>query len=96
MSIASRRCKVRIAFHVTAADLALFGHAAEVQGRSLSNFVLAAAQHAAERVIQTDQIIRLSLADQERIAELLSQPPAPSPDMDRARAAHRELVRESR
>jgi uncharacterized protein (DUF1778 family) len=86
------RIEARIAPEV----LATVKRAAEIQGRSISDFLVAAAQDAAERTIQETHVIRLSLADQERVAELLLHPPAPTPALERAFAAHRELIRESK
>jgi len=39
--------------------------------------------------------IRLSIEDQRRFVELLLNPPALSPAMKRAKAAHARLIRES-
>jgi uncharacterized protein (DUF1778 family) len=75
--------------------LAAVKRAAEIAGRSVSDFVVDAARTAAERTIAETQIIRLSLADQERVAELLSSPAKASPALDRAMEAHRRLIRES-
>jgi uncharacterized protein (DUF1778 family) len=61
------RIKARIAPDV----LRVVKRAAELQGRSISDFVVAAAQEAAHRTIDEAQIIRLSVADQRRFAELL-------------------------
>lgn len=86
------RIEARIAPDV----LAAVRRAAEIQGRSISDFVVAAARDAAERTIEETQILRLSLADQERMADLLASPPAPNAVMKRAFAAHRELIKRSR
>ena len=75
--------------------LAAVKRAAEIAGRSVSDFVVDAARQAAERTIAETQIIRLSLADQELLADLLSRPPKTSPALDRAFEAHRRLIRES-
>lgn len=40
-------------------------------------------------------LIRLSVEAQRRFAELLLDPPAPSPAMERAKRAHARLIRES-
>lgn len=53
--------------------------AAEVQGRTLTDFVVAAADEAACRAIEQTEIIRLSLEDQRQIAEAIINPPAPTP-----------------
>lgn len=87
----SARIEARIAPEV----LAAVKRAAEIEGRSVSDFMVDAARHAAERTIEETQIIRLSLADQERVAAMLAAPPAPSAALDRATAAHRDLVRGS-
>jgi uncharacterized protein (DUF1778 family) len=86
----------RIEARVTPERLSILRRAAEIEGRSLSDFVVAAAQDAAEQTIRKSHILQLSLADQERLAEILERPPAKSPALDRALAAHRELIREGR
>ena len=69
--------------------------AAEMQGRSVSDFVVAAAQEAAHRTIEEAHIIRLSIEDQQRFVDLLLNPPPLSPALQRARKAHARLIRES-
>ena len=88
----SQRLEARIAPEV----LAVVRRAAEIQGRSVSDFVVAAAREAAELTIEQTQIIRLSLAAQETIADLILDPPPPGPALQRAFEAHHELIRESR
>lgn len=68
--------------------------AAELQGRSVSDFVVAAAQEAARRTIEEATLIRLSVADQMRFAELLLNPPEPSEALRRAGAAHERWFQE--
>ncbi len=75
--------------------LAAVKRAAEIEGRSVSDFVVDAARQAAERTIEETQIIRLSLADQMRVAAVLAAPPAPSAGLDRAMEAHRSLIQAS-
>jgi uncharacterized protein (DUF1778 family) len=76
--------------------LAAVRRAAEIQGRSVSDFVVDAARRAAEETIRETQIIRLSLADQEMAADILSRPPARSDALDRARKARDELIQPAR
>jgi len=85
------RIEARIAPDV----LAAVKRAAEIQGRSVSDFVVDAARLAAERTIEDTQIIRLSLADQKRVAALLAAPPIASAGLDRAMEAHRDLIQTS-
>ncbi len=84
----SQRLEARIAPE----GLETVKRAAQIQGRSVSGFVVAAAQEAARRTIEEAQVIRLSLAAQERIAELILNPPPPGPALGRAFEAHRELI----
>lgn len=67
--------------------------AAEIQGRTLTDFVIAAVQDAAQRAIEQTEVIRLSMADQQRFAEALLSPPKPSPALQRAMARHDKLLR---
>jgi uncharacterized protein (DUF1778 family) len=66
--------------------------AAELSGRSLSDFVVSAAHEAAKRAIEQESVIRLSADDQQRFAQALIHPPAPNAALRRARRAHRENV----
>ena len=84
----SARLEARIAPDI----LAAVKRAAEIAGRSVSDFVVDAARVAAERTIAETQIIQLSLADQELLADLLGHPPKPSSGLDRAMEAHRQLI----
>ena len=67
--------------------------AAELQGRTMTDFVIAAVQEAAQQAIAQAEIIRLSLADQECFAQALLSPPPPSPALERAFAHRRKLLR---
>jgi uncharacterized protein (DUF1778 family) len=86
----------RIEARIAPDALAVVKRAAEIQGRSLSDFVVAAAQEAAHRTIEETHLIRLSVEDQRRFADLLLNPPGPSPALLRAKEAHARLIRDSR
>ncbi len=73
--------------------LAVVRRAAEIQGRSVSDFVVAAAQEAAQKTVSEVEVIRLSLAAQEHFVKLLTKPPAPAPALKKAFARHGVLVR---
>jgi uncharacterized protein (DUF1778 family) len=70
---------------------ALLKRAAEMQGRSLTDFVVTAARDAACRTIEEAGIIRLSVEDQRQLAEAILNPPAPAPALRRAFERRREL-----
>lgn len=73
--------------------LAVIKRAAELQGRSVSDFVVAAAQEIAQRTIEDTSVIRLSIEDQRRFVDLLINPPEPNPALQRAAKAHAELIK---
>jgi uncharacterized protein (DUF1778 family) len=84
--------KARLEARPTARVYALLKRAAAVKGRSLSDFVLQAAQDAAQRVIQEERIVRLSAEDQARFAEALINPPTANTALKRARQRHARSV----
>lgn len=76
------------------ADLhAALKRAAEIQGRTMSDFVIASVEEATRRALEEAEIIRLSLADQKRFAEAILSPPEASPALRRAMANHDRLLR---
>lgn len=85
------RVEARIAPDV----LIVVRRAAELQGRSISDFLVTAAKEAAYRTIEENQIIRLSVDDQQHFAELLLNPQPLAPAMDRAFEAHARLISEA-
>ena len=82
----------RIEARIAPDALLLVKRAAELQGRSISDFVVAAAQEAARRIIDEALLIRLSLEDEQRFVELLLKPPALAPAVKRAKKAHARLI----
>ncbi|MBS0556362.1 MAG: DUF1778 domain-containing protein [Proteobacteria bacterium] len=91
-SLRAARLEARIAPDV----LATVKRAAEIEGRSVSDFVVNAVRSAAQHTLNEAQILRLSLADQHFVADLLAHPPKPSAALARARKAHKKLIRSSR
>jgi uncharacterized protein (DUF1778 family) len=71
--------------------MARLKRAAEIQGRTLTDFVVAAADEAACRTIEQTEIIHLSIEGQRQIAEAILNPPEPAPALERAAKRYREL-----
>jgi uncharacterized protein (DUF1778 family) len=86
----------RIEARIAPEALVIVKRAAEIQGRSVSDFVVAAAQEAAHRAIEETQVIRLSVEDQRVFAEAIINPPDPTPALRRAFRRHRELIQQTR
>jgi uncharacterized protein (DUF1778 family) len=82
----------RLEARISAELHATLKRAAELQDRTMTDFVIAAVQDAAQRAIEKAGVIALSLADQERFARALATPPAPNAALQRAFARRRKLV----
>ncbi len=82
----------RVEARIAPDALAIVRRAAELQGRSVSDFVVAAALKDAHQTIEDAQIIRLSVDDQRRFAEMLLDPPPLAPAMQRAIEARQRLL----
>jgi uncharacterized protein (DUF1778 family) len=88
-TISTARLEARIS-----TDLhSMLKRAAELQGRTMTDFVVAAVQDAAQRAIEKAEVIRLSLANQECFAQVLLSPPSPAPALERAFARRSKLLR---
>jgi uncharacterized protein (DUF1778 family) len=82
----------RIEARIAPDALAIVRRAAEIQGRSVSDFVVAAAQEAAQKTVAEVEIIQLSREAQEQFISLLLNPPPPSAALMRALDRHRSLI----
>ncbi len=71
---------------------AMLKRAADMQGRTMTDFVVAAVQQAARQAIEEAEVIRLSLMDQETFANALLAPPKPNAALKRAFARRRKLI----
>lgn len=86
----------RLEARISPDALKMVKRAAEIQGRSLSDFVVSAAHDAAQKTIEESQIIRLSIEDQRALAESILNPPVPTRALRRAKTAHERLIAKSR
>ena len=73
--------------------LDLIKTAADLQGRSLSEFVIGSAREAAERTLQEQASLELSLDDQVRFAKAMLGPQKIAPAMRRAAKTHAAIVK---
>jgi len=86
------RLEARIAPEV----LAAVKRAAEIEGRSVSDFVVSAAREAAHRTIAETEVISLSAAGQSAFAKAIADPPPPTKGLRKAFDSHRLLIRDAR
>ncbi len=82
----------RLEARLPARVYATLKRAAELSGRSVTDFVVNAAHDAARRAIEDETIMRLSAEDQLRFAQALLNPPRPNAALKRAKRLHREQV----
>lgn len=87
-TISTARLEARISTELHAT----LKRAAEIQGRTMTDFVISAVQEAAQRAIEQSGMVRLSLADQECFALALISPPKPTPALKRAFARRKKLL----
>ena len=73
-----RKRSERIEARISSNQKDLFQRAAELQGRTLTDFILSSAQEAAMRTIEAMQIIRLSAQDSRTFAQALLNPRKPN------------------
>lgn len=71
---------------------ALLKRAAEMQGRTITDFVIQAVQQAAENAIERSTVIRMTLEDQECFAAAILSPPPVAPALSRAFERRRKLL----
>ncbi len=70
----------------------LLKEAADLQGRTLSDFVVASAREAAEKTIARNSEIQLSLSEQKRFTEALLSPPPIAPALRKAMKNRERLL----
>jgi uncharacterized protein (DUF1778 family)/GNAT superfamily N-acetyltransferase len=68
----------RLEARISKAQKTLFLRAATVQGRSLTDFLIASVQEAAERTLRAHDVLTLSEHDRKIFVEALVKPAAPS------------------
>jgi uncharacterized protein (DUF1778 family) len=84
--------QARLEARVSPDVLALLKRAAEIDGRSLSDFVVTAARQAAEKTVVQADVITLSYEDQLRFAQALIDPPPLTPAMECAIDRYKRLA----
>jgi uncharacterized protein (DUF1778 family) len=82
----------RLEARITKNQKALFKQAAELQGRSLSDFIVQAASEAATRIVQEHQVITLTAQEQATFVEALLNPPKPGPRLRAAARRYRKVM----
>lgn len=84
---------VRLNVRISADLHSMLKRVAELQGCTMTDFVVSALQDAAQLAIEQTSVIRLSLADQECFAKALLSPPQQSAALKRAFSGRSRFLR---
>jgi uncharacterized protein (DUF1778 family) len=87
-----RTRSARLEARIGSEQKAILQQAAELSGRTLSEFVVASAQEAAARIIQEHEAMRLSRAEQIAFVSALLDPPQPSARLRQAASDFRKRL----
>ena len=79
----------RLEARVSKQQKELFARAAALQGRSLTDFVVASAQQAAIETVRAHDALRLSERDRRAFVSALVAPPAPAKTLEQAAKRYR-------
>jgi uncharacterized protein (DUF1778 family) len=82
----------RFEARITAQEKALFLRAAELTGRSLTDFILACAHETATRTVREHEAMILSARDREVFVSALLNPPAPGARLRKAARRYKQRV----
>jgi len=84
--------KARLETRISSQVHSTIKRAAEIQGRTVTDFVVQAALEAATKTIEDSHIIQLSIEGQQAFAEALLNPPEPNDALKKAFTKHAELI----
>ena len=90
----SRRKGSRLEARISAEDKELIKRAADLQGCSLTEFVVRSAREAARKALKEHQIMSLTTRDTEAFVKALLNPPAPSEKLKRAAEHYKKIIGE--
>jgi uncharacterized protein (DUF1778 family) len=89
-----RRKKSRLEARISSEDKELLKRAADLQGCSLTEFVVRSAQEAARKAVKEHQMMFLTSRDTEVFVKALLKPPAPSKKLKRAANRYKKIMGE--
>jgi uncharacterized protein (DUF1778 family) len=82
----------RLEARVTREQKELFQRAADIEGRSLSDFLVKSLTEAAEKAIRDRHVMHLTAQETEQFFDALLNPPEPNERLREAARLYRELV----
>jgi uncharacterized protein (DUF1778 family) len=89
-----RRKRSRLEARISAEEKELIKRAADLQGCSLTEFVVRSAQEAARKAVKEHQMMSLTARDTEAFVKALLEPPAPGNALKRAAEHYKKVMGE--
>ncbi|USR90197.1 DUF1778 domain-containing protein [Phormidium yuhuli AB48] len=87
-----RTAPARLEARINPETKALIQKAADLQGRTLTDFVIASVQAEAYKVIERHQSLQLSCEDSEAFIEALLNPPQPNDALKSAASRYKQII----
>jgi uncharacterized protein (DUF1778 family) len=88
----SSKSPARLEARINQETKALIQKAADLEGRTLTDFVVASVQAAACRVIEQHQTLKLSIEDSEAFADAVLNPPKPNEALKSAASRYKQVI----
>jgi uncharacterized protein (DUF1778 family) len=88
----SQKTSARLEARISQETKALVQKAADLEGRSLTDFVVESVQKAAYKVIEQHQTLKLSIEDSEAFVEAILNPPKPNEALKLAALAYQQII----
>ncbi len=82
----------RLEARISPETKALLQKAADLEGRTLTDFVIASVQAEALRVIERHQTLKLSIEDAEALVDALINPPKPNDALKAAALRYKQIM----
>jgi len=86
------KAMARLEARISPETKALLQKAADLEGRTLTDFVVASVQAEAQRVIKQHQLLKLSIEDSEAFVDALLNPPKPSDALRAAALRYKQVM----
>lgn len=82
----------RLEARVSAEEKELLQYAADLQGRSLTEFLVSCAHDAAQKTVQEHEILELSAKDRKAFVSAILRPPAPGKRLKKAARRYKDTM----
>ncbi len=92
MTAANSKSTARLEARISPETKALLQKAADLEGRTLTDFVISSVQAEAQRVIEKHQTLMLNIEDSEALVDALLNPPEPNEALLAAAKRYKQVM----